>query len=234
MKRRSLTAGGVVLAALLLGACQGRDSSSTSLTLVAKNSFVGTATFRLECDPPGGDIPQAARACARLAQSPSALLRPEPFTCFGGTFSWWDITITGRYAGDPVNVRTSMCWTPQMELIRFLGIARELDRHVDPLSRPAYLGSGIPRSELAERVEIPEGTPGWLVRIARLQARRLGDERPERMAIELGAPHRITLERDLVCEQCSRPPNASAPRGSVAHITVDPKTRIVESFSLRR
>jgi hypothetical protein len=136
---------GLTVAVLALPAGCGADRPpSTELTLTATNSFVGVATFRLTCGPPGGDIPRPAAACAALAGSPDTLLRPEPFVCIGGTSSWWDIRITGRLAGAPVQVKTSTCWTPQMKLIRALGIAHALPRHVDPLSRPAFPGVGIP------------------------------------------------------------------------------------------
>ncbi len=231
--RRLWLALALLAAAGVAGGCRG-DSPGTSLTLVARNPSVGQATFLLECEPPAGDVPEAAAVCRRIAARPEVLLHPTPFTCFGGTFSWWEIRITGRYDGDPVDVKTSTCWTPQMELIRVLGIARELERHIDPLSRPAYPGSGIPRSALADVVEIPEDAPGWLIRIARLQARRLGDKRPDRLRIVLGDPHVITLEGEFVCTSCSHPPGARPPRGSVATVAVDARTRIVDSFSLRR
>ncbi len=49
-------------------------------------------------------------------------MHPKPFGCWGGTFSWWDITISGRFHGKPVNVKTSTCWTRQMQLIDSLGL----------------------------------------------------------------------------------------------------------------
>lgn len=122
----------------------GEATPSTSLTLVATNPHLGRATFTLRCDPPGGDVPRPASACARLGGDPRVLLRPKPFTCWGGTFSWWDVTVSGRYDGEPVSVRTSTCWTPQMRLIRVLGIGSALSRHLDPLSRPAHPLGGIP------------------------------------------------------------------------------------------
>jgi hypothetical protein len=125
------------VAVVALAGC-GDDAPSTSLRLVATNASVGRATFTIECDPAGGDVPQPAAVCARLAGNPQALHHPEPFICFGGTFSWWALEITGRYRGKPVEVRTSTCWTPQMPLIRLLGIGAELERHVEPLSRPGF------------------------------------------------------------------------------------------------
>lgn len=212
----------------------GGGGGETSLTLEADNPQVGHAAFRLECDPPGGDVPDAAAACAALARNPKLLTDPKPFVCWGGTSSWWEIAISGRLAGEPVEVRTRTCWTAQMALIRALGIARELERHIDPLSRPAYPGSGIPRSALADVVAIPDGTPGWLIRMARLRARSLGDPRPDRLAVTLGKQHTIALWGDFVCDLCSRPAAAQAPRGHVATLRVDPRTRIVDSFGLHR
>jgi hypothetical protein len=192
-----------LIALVALAGCR-HESRTTSFTLVATNPHVGRATFTVECDPPGGDVPRPATACARLRGNPDLLLRPEPFTCFGGLFSWWELQITGRFDGDRVDVRTNTCWTPQMELIRALGIARELERHVDPLSRPAYFGSGIPLSELADELDLSPDTPGWVLRIARREARTLGDPRPDRLTVE--APDGsfvIVLEGDFACERCS-------------------------------
>ena len=230
---RAWIAVAVASVAVLTGC--GDESPSTSLRLVATNSSVGRATFTLECDPAGGDIPQPAAACAGLARDPSVLLRPKRFVCFGGTFSWWGMRITGRYDGKPVDVRTNTCWTSQMELIRVLGIGNEIDRHVDPLSRPAFPGSGIPRSELAEIVDIPPSTPGWVVRIARQQARSLGDARPDRLAIEVGpASFVIRLEGDFVCERCSRPYGTKPQKASRVRISVAKGTRRPDSIVLAR
>jgi hypothetical protein len=216
-----------VAAVVAVAGC-GDESPSTSLSLVATNPFVGRATFTLECDPAGGDVPRPATACERLARDPSVLLRPKRFVCAGGTFSWWGMRITGRYDGKPVDVRTDTCWTPQMALIRALGIGSEIQRHVDPLSRPAYPGSGIPRSELAEQLDIPPATPGWLVRIARIEARRLGDPRPDRLEIELGNAFVIELEGDFVCRRCG-PPGAEPRRVSHVRIVVDKRSRRLDS-----
>lgn len=187
-----------------LAGCRHDESPSTSLTVVATNPYVGRATFELTCDPPGGDVPRPTDACERLARNPQTLLRPKPFVCFGGFSSWWTLRVTGRYDGDPVEVRTATCWTSQMELIGVLGIARVLDRHVDPLSRRAYIGSGIPLSELAEEVDVPQNTPGWVLRLARREARRLGDPKPARLTVVAGGgSFTIVLEGDFVCERCT-------------------------------
>jgi hypothetical protein len=109
------------LAASLVG-CGGSRDHTTALKLTATNHFAGTATFHLRCAPPGGDIADPARACGALRSHPSALLSPKPFVCWGGTASWWDVRITGRFDGRRVVVSTSTCWTRQMELIDRLGL----------------------------------------------------------------------------------------------------------------
>lgn len=86
------------------------------------NTSVGRSEFHLTCKPPGGDLPDAASACAALARSPELIKHPSPFTCAGGTFSWWDLTIRGRIDGAPVDVDFSTCWTVQMATLERLGI----------------------------------------------------------------------------------------------------------------
>lgn len=225
--RSRLPAGsfGLVVSAVLglaLAGCAGGEPR-TELTLTAANTSVGRAIFRLRCEPLGGDLPDPAAACAALARDPRLVTDPKPFTCHGGTFSWWEITIEGRLEGKDVGVETSTCWTPQMALIEALGIGgSELQEHVDPLSRPAYPGSGIPRSALADIVEIPGDAPGWLIRIARLQARWLGDPKPDRLRLVLGATHRIALWGDFAGQRSGR----------MARIVVDPKRRTVDTLNL--
>src|ERR1041385_9128297 len=110
------------LVALSLAGCGSRSVPSTDLTLLAVNPSVGRAVFHLRCAPARGDLGDPARACAAVAARPQLVTRPKPFVCFGGTFSWWDVTITGRLNGRPVRTHISTCWTPQMAMIRRLGI----------------------------------------------------------------------------------------------------------------
>jgi len=91
--------------------------AKTRLTVVALNSWVGRAVFHLDCRPAGGDIPSPARACAALARAPQLVTSPKPFTCMGGTSSWWDVAISGRFNGRPIRRAFSTCWTPQMTTI---------------------------------------------------------------------------------------------------------------------
>jgi hypothetical protein len=96
---------------------------ATKLTLVALNSWVGRAVFHLDCGPAGGDIPRPARACLALAHTPQLVTSPKPFTCMGGTSSWWDVAISGRFNGKQITRAFSTCWTPQMTTIGRLGLA---------------------------------------------------------------------------------------------------------------
>jgi hypothetical protein len=93
------------------------SSAKTRLTVVALNAWVGRAVFHLDCGPAGGDIPSPARACAALAGTPQLVTSPKPFTCMGGTSSWWDVAISGRFNGRPIRRAFSTCWTPQMTTI---------------------------------------------------------------------------------------------------------------------
>ena len=126
----------------LVGCASGSANRSTDLTLLAVNPSVGRAAFHLTCAPPGGDLGNPARACAAVAAHPQLVTNPKPFTCMGGTFSWWDVTITGRLHGRQIRTHTSTCWTPQMATIRRLGIGwPSLRAHLLPRRREAVLPS---------------------------------------------------------------------------------------------
>ena len=131
----------------LLAGCGSRAvTPSTDLTLLALNPSIGRAAFHLACGPAGGDLGNPARACAALTAQPNLVTSPKPFFCFGGTFSWWDITITGRLDGRPLRTHTSTCWTPQMAMIGRLGIGwRSLRAHLVPRRREAVM-PGVPRT----------------------------------------------------------------------------------------
>ena len=137
-----------LVALVVLGAVGcGSTRTGTALTLTATNRSVGTATFHLRCNPAGGDISRPLRACAALESDPELLVHPKPFACWGGTFSWWDITISGRFHGKPVSVKTSSCWTRQMKLIDSLGLGDDqLQMHTAPpaetvMNASAWLGA---------------------------------------------------------------------------------------------
>jgi hypothetical protein len=132
---------GFILALSLVGCGSQSVTPSTDLTLVALNPWVGRAVFHLACPPPGGDLRDPARACAAVAAHPELVTSPKPFTCFGGTSSWWDITIAGRLRGRRIHTHTSTCWTPQMAMIGRLGIGQSLTAHLVPRRREAVLPS---------------------------------------------------------------------------------------------
>jgi hypothetical protein len=129
---RKLTATVMVAAAFALtaascGGATGRAASTTaatSLVIRATNGVAGTAVFTLRCDPAGGTVPDAGRACARLSElPPSRLLAPKGYLCPGTALSPWDVRITGHRDGRPVQVDMPTCWTPQVPVIRALGIS---------------------------------------------------------------------------------------------------------------
>jgi hypothetical protein len=145
-------------ASLVAGCGSGSANRSTDLTLLAVNPFVGRAAFHLTCAPPGGDLGSPAPACAALAAHPQLVTNPKPFGCVGSTFSWWDITITGRLHGRRIHTHTSTCWTPQMAMLRRLGMGvPSLWAHMLPRRHEAILPTS--------REIFPEGAlrPGDLV-----------------------------------------------------------------------
>lgn len=78
------------------------DSSITALTIVYDDGAGKRTTWRLTCNPPGGDHPDPAKACDTLAAQGAAALRPVPqgTTCgqqFGGPET---AAITGLWMGE--------------------------------------------------------------------------------------------------------------------------------------
>lgn len=131
MRRRRVLAGFVaVLAAGAIAfgielSSRGANSfgarAPTNLTIKATNGLGGSAVvFRLACHPASGTMRQPAKACAAIAAQPSLITKPKPFMCWGDSFS---ITIVGRMNGRAVHTQVSTCWTPQMALIRKLGLS---------------------------------------------------------------------------------------------------------------
>jgi hypothetical protein len=119
-------------------------AQSTALTFLAVNSFVGRSVFHLDCAPAGGDLPNPSRACAALADSPQLVTKPKPFVCAGGTFSWWDITISGQLNGRPIDRVFSTCWTPQMATLGRFGMSwAMLQKHLLPRRHEAVLAGTI-------------------------------------------------------------------------------------------
>ena len=119
----------VIAAALVVmgcGAGSNRPASgpaATMLVIRASNKVAGTAVLTLRCDPPGGTLPDAAAACARLSHAPiGVVLHPHAFRCPGGPLSPWDVHIRGRTGDQRVHVDIATCLTPRVRLIRLLGI----------------------------------------------------------------------------------------------------------------
>jgi hypothetical protein len=108
--------------------------------MLAVNSYVGRSVFHLDCTPAGGDLPDPARACAALAHSPQLISEPKPFVCGGGTFSWWDVTISGRLNDKPIRRTFSTCWTPQMATLGRFGMSwAVLQKHLLPRRHEAVM-----------------------------------------------------------------------------------------------
>jgi hypothetical protein len=129
-----------VLLALWAGSCRG-TRPATSLTILAINTTVGRAVFHVDCAPAGGDLPDPARACAALAATPALITRPKRFVCAGATFSWWDVWVSGRFDGRPIQRTFSTCWTPQMPTIGRLGLSwKVLQAHLLPRRHEALEG----------------------------------------------------------------------------------------------
>lgn len=109
-------------AAVLVVLAAGGSGPRTKLTVNA-SSFWGGHTYRLECDPAGGDVPQPAALCEVLnANAGPMLLEPTRALCFGGLPSF-RLEVNGEYrgrtvaasfwdcAGDPVGARL---WLSQL------------------------------------------------------------------------------------------------------------------------
>ena len=211
--------GTAVLVAVLAG-CGGHAAGGTSIKLVA-DGFGSKAVFRLHCDPPGGNIAHPSRACVALKENPDVLVHPKPFGCHSGS---WDIAISGRFEGRSVSAKTNSCWTPQMELIRRLGIAHQLDAH--------FVSYGPRRGLRGKLVNIPAKTPAWLSAFAQSQAVALQDAQPDRVLITLlGNADIVDLWGHFRCTKpCQfkfRGPAHQVPTGTYARIKVDPKTRAI-------
>jgi len=150
---RSTTARATALlaacAAALLAACGGQDGASvdpgggvttespssapattpargpTDLTVVAGDGSGTSTTWRLTCDPPGGDHPDAEAACAALAAHGATALPPVPkdqvcTMVYGGPQT---ATVTGTWRGERVSAsfnRTNGCEISRWESLAAL------------------------------------------------------------------------------------------------------------------
>jgi len=104
----------------------GSTTPNTSLTIVALNAWVGRAVFHLRCGPPGGDVPDSAKACAALDQRPELVTSPEQFVCRGGPGSHWVVQINGWMSGQTIRQSFETCWTLQMPMLEQLELTWEV------------------------------------------------------------------------------------------------------------
>lgn len=85
------------------------SAGTDALTIVVDDGSGGQTTWTLQCDPPGGDHPDPAAACAALDAHPDALAPVAPGRMctqqYGGPMT---ATVTGRWRGDPVDSRFSL------------------------------------------------------------------------------------------------------------------------------
>lgn len=95
------------------GAPSASAGGPSELTVVVDDGTGSTTTWRLTCDPPGGDHPDAQKACAALADHRSALNPvPKDRMCaqvYGGPEK---ATVTGTWRGEQVFAalnRTNAC-----------------------------------------------------------------------------------------------------------------------------
>jgi Subtilisin inhibitor-like len=86
-----------------LTGCEIGQEQGTELTIRASNERAGRAEFHLSCDPPGGDLPNPARACAALSEEPGLVTRPEPIEC-RVQYCPWGVTIEGSLDGKSIDV----------------------------------------------------------------------------------------------------------------------------------
>jgi hypothetical protein len=82
--------------------------------------------------------------------------------------------------------------------------------------------------------QIPRNAPKWLVIRAHLMANALHDPQPARVRIRLGHNYLIEMWGRFVCDLCSRPSGAKAPRGTHAWTRIAPRTRRDIVFGLTR
>ena len=94
------------------------DAPATKLRINVDGSAVFGGEYWLECEPPGGTLPDPEAVCANLAERADAVRRPRP--CNGAQWSWWHVEIRGRLEGRPIDVGLDTCWSPQTEFIDVL------------------------------------------------------------------------------------------------------------------
>ncbi|WP_200954972.1 SSI family serine proteinase inhibitor [Aeromicrobium sp. Root236] len=116
----------VAVLAAALSACgkdAGSDASSSGTALkiiLVSDKGADPETYTLTCDPPGGNHPQPAEACAALDAAGAEVFEPVPkdqvcTELYGGPQT---ATVTGTYEGDKVDAtftRTNGCEVDRWE-----------------------------------------------------------------------------------------------------------------------
>jgi hypothetical protein len=96
----------------------------------------------------------------------------------------------------------------------------------------AGCGGGQPTPRAVTPPKFPSGTPRWLAENVTHGARGLGDPSARVVSVKLGRFPTVVVRGQFVCETCSRPPGASAPRGEWATMRYDALTHEDVAFSL--
>jgi photosystem II stability/assembly factor-like uncharacterized protein len=75
--------------------------------------------------------------------------------------------------------------------------------------------------------------PLWLTALAARQAQRLHDPTPSLVTYTLGRQDVIGMRGSFACGDCSHGPATQTVRGTIARFVVDPRTHVIDGFSLR-
>jgi hypothetical protein len=107
----------------LAGSSDSASSAATELTITVQPSASGpTRTWTLRCDPVGGSLPQASRACERLTAEALRPLPPDTICTqiYGGPQK---AHVRGSFRGRPVDSRfsrTNGCEIHRWDQLRYL------------------------------------------------------------------------------------------------------------------
>ena len=106
---------------LVVSGCGGSGSTSLRVAFGPADGSKGLVVFKLQCDPPGGTIPDPAAACSTIeSQVRLVIPRPSNSTC-SPPIGLWAVTITGTYRGKTVRQYFGSC---SNEVFAWMRIAR--------------------------------------------------------------------------------------------------------------
>jgi hypothetical protein len=108
---------GVELSSPGAGSSHARAATKLRFEVNSLFSSNGPRGFHVSCNPPRGDVPHPASACAAIASQAAVVMKPKPPSCYGASLF---VTIRGRMNDQPVNSMLSNC--EQGRLIRDLGV----------------------------------------------------------------------------------------------------------------